>query len=443
MKMIILFILIAFNISNWNSYGKEENIFLKTEQELPLNVSSVIESRKDFTLQGKNYLYEYKVDNNVIRIATKKYTDGFQNEIYSEGVLIGKLQKNSWSSIPYYYKNQNVGVLFFEEGDEQGAWGYSIFLVKGNIIKEIGFMNIASVNNTSLNKFLSLTQNGNIIIFNFLEPQIFSDERIMDKSEKKIQIDLNTLKIIDIIKEDNSIINFSFDNNKYIADFTAKSVSPKSSKVYFNNNFLILQRTFTDNNPHTNLEYKFYIKYIQNKINVNKIEFLKETYVEYDDLCKISYTYLPKRNFLFPLDQIESFTENDLESFSRQLTISEALELVSLTNKYNHCTSKLSQDEIDLLLENFPITPKTINDYNNIAFYTHENKSYHESLFLLEKILEKDPNRVVAWLNIADTQWMLNNSHDAKNSYQKYITLMKIQKKDLNRIPKRVYDRTK
>jgi len=443
MKMIILFILIAFNISSGNSYDKEKNIFLKPEQELPLTISSVIESRKDFTLQGKRYLYEYKFDDNIIRIATKKNTHGFQNEIYLNWILKGKPPENSWSATPYYYKNQNIGILFLEEGDEQGAWGYSIFLVKEKKIKEIGFMNVTSVNNTPLNKFLSLIQKDNIIAFDFLEPQIFLDERIISKSEKTFQIDLNTLKIIDILKENSSIIDFSFGNSKYIVDFKTGSVIPKSDKVYFNNNYLILHSIFIDNNPHTNIEYKFYIKYAQDKINLSKIEFLKETYVEYDDLCKLSYTYIPNRNASFQLGQVDSFTENDLEKFSRQLTVSGALELVTLKNKYYNCASTLSLNEINLLLKNFPITPKTINDYNNIAFYLQENKSYQESLSLLKEILKKDPNRVVAWLNTADTQWMLNNSYDAKNSYQKYITLMKTQKKDLNRIPKRVYDRIK
>ena len=59
------------------------------------------------------------------------------------------------------------------------------------------------------------------------------------------------------------------------------------------------------------------------------------------------------------------------------------------------------------------------------------------------KVIEKDPNRVVVYLNIADCYWELNQKEKAKQNYQKYLSLMKSQKKDLKKIPKRVYERIK
>ena len=96
-----------------------------------------------------------------------------------------------------------------------------------------------------------------------------------------------------------------------------------------------------------------------------------------------------------------------------------------------------------MLLKEFPISSKTLNDYNNIAYFLQEKKSYRESLFLLKEILQTDPNRVVAWLNLADVQWALNNNSESKKSYQQYITLMKNQGKDVKKIPQRVYERSK
>lgn len=95
------------------------------------------------------------------------------------------------------------------------------------------------------------------------------------------------------------------------------------------------------------------------------------------------------------------------------------------------------------LLNEFPINKDNISLYNNAAFYLQQKKLYKESSFLLIEILKKDSSRVVAYLNLADAYWGLNNIEKAKESYRKYIELMKSQKKDLSKIPQRVYERIK
>ena len=40
-------------------------------------------------------------------------------------------------------------------------------------------------------------------------------------------------------------------------------------------------------------------------------------------------------------------------------------------------------------------------------------------------------------------KWGFDENEDAKKSYQKYLSLMKSQNKDLNKVPKRVYERIK
>ena len=42
-----------------------------------------------------------------------------------------------------------------------------------------------------------------------------------------------------------------------------------------------------------------------------------------------------------------------------------------------------------------------------------------------------------------DAQWGFDDNENAKKSYLKYISLMKSQGKDLNKIPKRVHERIK
>lgn len=67
-------------------------------------------------------------------------------------------------------------------------------------------------------------------------------------------------------------------------------------------------------------------------------------------------------------------------------------------------------------LNNNPIDNKNIAQYNNTAYYLQQSKAYDESLFLLNEIIKVDPNRVVAWLNMGDSQWELGKLKDAKKS---------------------------
>lgn len=106
-------------------------------------------------------------------------------------------------------------------------------------------------------------------------------------------------------------------------------------------------------------------------------------------------------------------------------------------------SDKIGVAEIKETLNNNPIDNKNIAQYNNTAYYLQQNKAYNESLFLLNEIIKVDPNRVVTWLNIGDSQWELGKLKDAKKSYIQYIYLMKKQNKDLGKIPQRVYERSK
>jgi tetratricopeptide (TPR) repeat protein len=84
-----------------------------------------------------------------------------------------------------------------------------------------------------------------------------------------------------------------------------------------------------------------------------------------------------------------------------------------------------------------------IDDINNLAYYLQLQSKNKEAIYLLDKVLTKDPSRSVAWLNLGDAQWGIGDIENTKKSYQKYISLMKTQGKDLNKIPKRVYERIK
>ncbi|MDX4036410.1 tetratricopeptide repeat protein, partial [Aliarcobacter skirrowii] len=89
--------------------------------------------------------------------------------------------------------------------------------------------------------------------------------------------------------------------------------------------------------------------------------------------------------------------------------------------------------------EQIPISQETITQYNDIAYYLQQANANEEAIFLLEKIIEKYPNRIVAYLNLADSYIGINNKEEAKENYEKYVKLMKQNNKD-EKIPKRVLE---
>jgi tetratricopeptide (TPR) repeat protein len=90
----------------------------------------------------------------------------------------------------------------------------------------------------------------------------------------------------------------------------------------------------------------------------------------------------------------------------------------------------------DYITDNIPLM-------NDKAYYLEQAGAYAESIKKKKKVISKSPDRVVAYLNIADAYWGNNEKEEAKKSYEKYVELMKKQGKDMKKIPQRVYDRIK
>ena len=90
----------------------------------------------------------------------------------------------------------------------------------------------------------------------------------------------------------------------------------------------------------------------------------------------------------------------------------------------------------------FPISNKNINMYNDLGFFFEQASDYKNSIILLQKIIEFEPTRTVAYINLGDAFFGNNNIDDAKQAYQRYLNLMEKSNKQ-KRIPKRVYDRLK
>ncbi|RZJ70728.1 hypothetical protein [Flavobacterium sp.] len=78
---------------------------------------------------------------------------------------------------------------------------------------------------------------------------------------------------------------------------------------------------------------------------------------------------------------------------------------------------------------------------NDKAYYLGELKLYETAIYVLEKVVSKNPERAVAWLNLGDYLWETKNSENAKKAYSTYVSLIEQQKKSATKIPKRVHQR--
>lgn len=93
--------------------------------------------------------------------------------------------------------------------------------------------------------------------------------------------------------------------------------------------------------------------------------------------------------------------------------------------------------------DHITVSESNVKKLNDIAYSLLNKENYNTSLILLRKIIQKFPNRVVTYLNLADNYWAINDKDLAKKNYKKYIELMKSQNKDQSKIPQRVLERIK
>jgi len=107
-----------------------------------------------------------------------------------------------------------------------------------------------------------------------------------------------------------------------------------------------------------------------------------------------------------------------------------------LANSFNESTISDFKKKIALSQSNVDV-------YNNIAFRLTENGNQKVGIDLLQQIIEKYPTRTVAYLNLADSYWTIGDKESAIKNYKTYLSLMKSQKKDFNKVPKYVEERIK
>ncbi|MGE4408409.1 hypothetical protein [Pseudomonas sp.] len=85
----------------------------------------------------------------------------------------------------------------------------------------------------------------------------------------------------------------------------------------------------------------------------------------------------------------------------------------------------------------FPSAPRWSND---LGFLFEQAGYFSEAIILLNEVITKQPKRAVAYLNLADSYWAVDNTDQALIMYEKYLALMSNQGK-ISKVPKRVIER--
>ncbi len=88
------------------------------------------------------------------------------------------------------------------------------------------------------------------------------------------------------------------------------------------------------------------------------------------------------------------------------------------------------------------LPPQKLLNLNNTAYYLQKIGCNDCAIEVLEQLIKIAPKRIVAYLNLADAYWEIEDKDKAIENYNKYVELMK-EKGWENKIPKRVYERVK
>ena len=121
----------------------------------------------------------------------------------------------------------------------------------------------------------------------------------------------------------------------------------------------------------------------------------------YDDWFTKSDCNNSKLCYLTNLNNVK-IPSDTLFELEKKLSLNYNIIAVNITFKY-----------LNYYLKKQPIIQKTLTQYNNIAYYLQKAGANNEAIYLLEKILNKYPNRTVAHYNIADAYWDIDNKQKA------------------------------
>lgn len=137
----------------------------------------------------------------------------------------------------------------------------------------------------------------------------------------------------------------------------------------------------------------------------------------------------------------KNFNENS-NRFKLFTNINTTLYFFKHLNTESNYARFINKSYIKKQIDASPLTNETVATYNDIAYFAEQHGNYDIAIFLLEKIIEKFPDRTVAYINIGDAYWEIFETNEAKKAYKFYIHKMRQENKE-HKIPERVKNRIK
>lgn len=265
-----------------------------------------------------------------------------------------------------------------------------------------------------------------------------------------IDIDINNDGILDKVisgkpYENNELYFFTKENKNYSLLLKGTNFSEDGGNAIYkiektSDNMIKITTMFQKGN----YREEYYLNYIKDELYLDKVIYIFDDYLDPDkrtDICILEENkkLIDIYNYKLEIKTIPNILEreqkcNIIYNLSN-ISLDDIIVRIQKDSKENF--SMVSRYKA--LLNEVPLENKTLQKYNDIAYYLQQAKANDEAIFLLEKIIEKFPNRTVAYLNLADAYDGINDKEKAKSNYKKYIELMKKSGKEA-KIPKRVLE---
>ncbi|MDO5068929.1 MAG: hypothetical protein Q4D78_01815 [Neisseria zoodegmatis] len=257
----------------------------------------------------------------------------------------------------------------------------------------------------SNDKYIKIDKFGNIYVLSN-DGKIVDNVHFFKPIKEYFQYNNDELNIIDVYKEKKYIV-ISLDRfgGRYYEYFY----------ISFENNHLVLKSILTRSIAREDFDGKTFE--CKKYINVS----LKKYQYHFDESTSQGFKCIKKYQIENNLSDLRKILKDGLNDKN----------LFEIADIDNH--------RIDWYLQRFPLSNKTVTQYNDIAFYLTKNQRFDTSNYLLEKIIIRFPHRAVAYLNIGDNYLKSGNNERTIYFYKKYIDLMNSQGKK-SKIPSRVYE---
>jgi len=136
------------------------------------------------------------------------------------------------------------------------------------------------------------------------------------------------------------------------------------------------------------------------------------------------------------------FSEQGKAAIARMKAAGDLLlpDLKLLEKQYEQNSAPASIVFLRQVQQELPLKRSNVTLYNNIAYHLDRHGHYEAAVFLLEGIVKSFKDRTVAYINLGDAYWALEQKEPAQTAYAEYIRLMRHNGRAA-RIPERVFTR--